>query len=37
MEPQEDVWQVFVDGVLNFQGVRIGIILISSEGIRVEK
>ena len=37
MGPWEDIWQVYVDGVSNCQGSRFGIILIYSEGIRVEK
>ena len=36
-EPQEEVWQVYVDGVSNSRAVGVGIILISPEGIRVEK
>ena len=35
--PQEDIWQVYVDGESNCQGTGAGIILISLEGIRVEK
>ena len=37
MGPWEDIWQVYVDGVSNCQGSRVGIILIYPEGIRVEK
>ena len=36
-EPREEVWQVYVDGASNCQGVGVGIILISPEGIRAEK
>ena len=36
MGPWEDIWQVYVDGVSNCQGSRVGIILIFPEGIRVE-
>ena len=37
MEPQEHVWQVYMDGTSNCRGAGVGIILISLEGIRVEK
>ena len=37
MAPWENVWQVYVDGASNCRGAGVGIILISLEGIRVEK
>ncbi|XP_065620417.1 uncharacterized protein LOC136063658 [Quercus suber] len=37
MEPWEQIWQVYVDEVSNCQGVGVGIILISLEGVRMEK
>lgn len=37
MEPREDIWQVYVDGALNCRGAGVRIILISPEGIIVEK
>lgn len=36
-EPREQVWQVYVDGALKYQEVRVGIILISPEWIRIER
>ena len=36
-EPQENTWQVYVDEASNYQGAGVGIILISLEGIRLEK
>lgn len=37
MEHREEIWQVYVDGASNCQGIGVGIILISLEGIRMEK
>lgn len=37
MEHREEIWQVYVDGDSNCQGIGVGIILISLEGIRMEK
>ena len=34
--PQEDIWQVYMDGASNYRGAGVGIILISLEGIRLE-
>ena len=34
---KDATWRVYVDGVSNCQGARVGIILISSKGIRMEK
>ena len=34
---KETTWQVYVDGASNCRGVGVGIILISLEGIRMEK
>jgi len=37
MAPWENVWQVYVDGASNCRGEGVGIILVSPEGLRVEK
>lgn len=37
VKTQEDIWQVYIDGASNYREAGVGIILISSEGIRVEK
>lgn len=37
MEPRETIWQVYMDRPSNCRGARVDIILISPEGIRVEK
>ena len=36
-ELHERIWQVYVDGGSNCREARVGIILISLEGIKVEK
>lgn len=36
-EPQDRIWQVYIDRASNSQRVGAGILLISPEGIRVEK
>lgn len=37
MEHREEIWQVYVDGASNCQGIGVIIILISLEGIKMEK
>lgn len=37
VEPRETIWQVYMDRPSNCRGARVDIILISPEGIRVEK
>lgn len=37
MEHREEIWQVYVDGASDCQRIGVGIILISLEGIRMEK